>query len=308
MKLSKIVLIAALLGIASLASAGPCTGNPYNCNTTSEVPATLFGGSDMVGQTNWTDGFSYIQTGLVFFTNGSDGPQSVVDPNPSGFYTDAFPGSPSFGFIDGSTSLPFATASTISNNAQFSFDLNQFIDPNPFASGGDSFDAFVVPNIPNLSDALTSGTGTYFEQTYGADSGYGIVTNYFELDVTLAATPANSYAQSDPRYDPGTPAGIFRIGFGMNVTDCIESVCTPYGGTATVTAVLLPGLQDVATTFGDFVVLGNLTGCTGGEGSCVAQLLYTDAEFDAFPTTTPEPTTLLLLGSGLLGLARRFRR
>ena len=302
MKLSRIALVVALLGLASLASAGPCTAIPYNCNTTSVVPSPIFGTNDGAAATLWgpaafNAGLSSIVAPLILFSGG------LADPT----YLDGYDPT-QYGLPNGSTSLPLAAINNISNGDQFAFLVNQLFDPNPLASGGDSIDNFVVPNIPNLSDALTSGTGTYFYETYGPSSGYGLMTDYFELDVTLAATPANSYAQSDPNYDPGTPAGVFRIGFGMNVNDCFDSVCTPYGGTATVTAVLLPGLQDQSVDSGDFVVLGNLTGCTGGEGSCVGQLLYTDAEFDAFPTTTPEPTTLLLLGSGLLGLARRFRR
>jgi len=336
MKLSKTALTVALIALASLASAGPYTydttvsnpninfynpiGNQTSCAGTATPTSSgcLQFSSQGVAQSDWFNGSSELTTGAMYFTNAAGNVQYTLAPDVNSFTT---------------TSLPLTTAESLAGGAGFRFVTNFFSDPNPEAAAGDSnFDYTLLPsggaggsfcfdqisngirclagsNLPSQTATLTQGTNTFFYKTYGLSSGAGLPSNindYFELDVTLASTPFNmtdgfsptvgALAGSGPLpSDPGTPLGIYRIGFAINVTGLANVSVSLAGGGA---------LQGVNVDGGDFVVNGSVGSCI--DGGCSAAMLLTDSEFD--PISTPEPTTLLLLGSGLMMVARRFRR
>ena len=288
MKLSRIAWTVALVAMASLASAG---NNTYNTtvSTSGGAGASAFWNimSDPLA------GGSQIDTFAIYYTDGSGGPNT-------------YSGAPVYGLHPAGLDLPVSTDPI---NGTWGFVVNAFFDPNPDALNGDVTDLFpaVQDNLFQTA-SLTYGAGTYFAGVTG--SGYFTNQHFFELDVNIVGAGPNGT-------DPGTPAGTWRLGFAVNVTGCnFDSLCG-LPDTAEVTANLVGGntnapLTDTASgtppntdTGGDFVVLGNVGACSN-ENGCGAVLVLTDSQFDFAPI--PEPTTLLLLGSGLMMIARRFRR
>jgi len=156
-------------------------------------------------------------------------------------------------------------------------------------SGGNDF------TNPESVNSFTSGASTYFSTV---DPGYSSYQSFYELDINVSATDGTGGGTP-------TPAGIWRLGFGFDATS--------EGETVNVSLSNVAGTDSGQDGQGAY---GIAAGCTVVEGSCGDEthpggtvVTFADAEFDpAGAGSVPEPTTMLLLGSGLMFVARRFKR
>jgi len=132
------------------------------------------------------------------------------------------------------------------------------------------------------------------------------VTNFL-LDLTLVNPTDILASGSIPDTDPSTIAPLtagYNSGFFSAVFFGVEGPITPpdFGSDVLfVRSILSP--DDILGYVGgsdNFDALLGITTLTGPGGQLVAS--------SQAPTVTPEPSTLILLGSGLLGLAARLRR
>jgi hypothetical protein len=174
-------------------------------------------------------------------------------------------------------------------------------------SPGSSTSYFLNPNGVWAS-ALADSTWVGEASTAGPGSGSGYVNpayGYYEFQTTFDATAGTYQGTLNVLADDTVEVwlnGSLLVPFGVlgNDTTCSQN---PTGClTTTETSLLLTDLTLDASNQLDFIVeqAGNVAGSPGSDPSGV--------DFNANLTTTPEPGTLFLLGSGLLGAAGVARR
>jgi len=178
---------------------------------------------------------------------------------------------------------------------------------NPFFT---AYDGLAVQSLNEYSTASlgvpTSGVPFFLTQDSTALDGVSSkdFVDYQELGINIGATApgTNSLGSlSNSADDPGNPAGVWYLGFaivGINGAVVTQNLYNPNG--------TIDGNPKGQDDNGDFSVQGNVDCSNSTETGCGAYVQFVDSEF--VPSSTPEPTTMLLLGSGLLFVARRFKR
>ena len=181
--------------------------------------------------------------------------------------------------------------------------------------GGDLFDNLLCPQFNVAGGTLTS---IVLELT-------GSITGSLSLTNT-GTTPQSASASIDAWFFFDPPAGFppsagFTLTFGcgpFTLAAGETGTCgapVPLSATDTVTVTnasnLAPSIG--GSTFA--IPIETLTGLTtrGGNGLVFARFAIQPSAnarvtFEYEPSTVPEPTTLLLVGIGLVGLGRRWRR
>ena len=126
---------------------------------------------------------------------------------------------------------------------------------------------------------------TYWYTVYTVNAG---VTPYIE--VSLNSTASVFVAAYFGGYNPSNPTATYWGDAGSS---------QPFGGPSSF-QVVVPEFQDLT------LVINNTAGSGGGVGDPYELIVqgYLDTQY----TNTPEPSSLLLLGSGALGIAGLVRR
>lgn len=123
----------------------------------------------------------------------------------------------------------------------------------------------------------------------------GVWTSNFTLGYTMAVIPPSSFLIVAAKEQINTGVG------GTNVT--AQSTKTP-GGVINVAGLVNPPGESVSIALiPPSALLTSFTNVTFGAGGILASL-----EEDYTQAVIPEPTTLVLLGSGLIGVGTRLRR
>jgi len=300
MKLSKIlVLVAFTFVFSALGFAGPVP-HMFDTNVVNDnaVGAVTF----WPGQpTNGLQSFVYLTDGTVF---GSGSGSAFAGPGSLSYLWTNFANN------DGSTGAALGTnTANCDSNGTHASDDGQYCSDQPLAynSAGNAqagLQEIVIGDFFNVSGdftsadpesaVLTSGLGAYFwtADNTGLPQSFG-VSNFYELDVTVSATPGTGGGGSIP-----TPAGVWRLAFGVSATGI---GATPGAVTLSNVAGSASG-QDANGAYGLAA-----SACTATDSACLETITFADSEFDP-ASGVPEPTTMLLVGSGLMFVAKRFKR
>jgi len=282
MKISKVLaLVTAVVALTSVAYAGPHNYDTFTSNLAqfgigASVEYPLSGSpanvdlQSTVGVSDGSGGPLYSTNADYLFTAppGNDASCDSNGENPGTFP----PGDGNVCF----QALPYST-DLISGGNPFGIFIQGFADQNGAMIGNDTLQSY------------TTGASTFF-WTHDLSTDGTAPTNYssfLEFDITIPASPAGSFSSGAP----AIPAGTWRLGFGINAVN---------GASFSLTGV---GTQDAAGNYG---IDGTVNTCTEGPG-CAVRVFFVDSEFDP-AGSVPEPTTMLLLGSGLMVVARRFKR
>jgi len=282
MKFNKVFCIAATLALTSLAFAGPHDFDTFTANLSNSADGTF--GAGLYYQRNVSPGNSLLEGNVLANTGSSFVTHNNIQWTSPGFNTvncDGTGMNPGTSTNVCSQDLVFATNALTSS---FEAVMTQFTDNLSNGTGHTS---------QTESAVLTSGTSAFF---WTADTGLGDsastfgASNFYEVDITIhiAPDPTNDPGAGDP-VDPGVD-GTWRLGFGI----------TSPGGSTVGTPTLVRG----GTANQQFAL--QFAAPSAGTESNGVILKLVDSEFDA-PAGVPEPTTLLLLGSGLIAVARKFR-
>lgn len=155
---------------------------------------------------------------------------------------------------------------------------------------------------------LANSTWVGVASTAGPGSGSGYVNpayGYYEFQTTFGATAGTYNGTLNVLADDTVEVllnGNILVNFGALGND---STCAQYAPgclTSTEKSLVLSGLSLNASNTLDFIVeqAGNVSGSRGSDPSGL--------DFNASLTPTPEPGSLFLLGSGLLGVAGIARK
>jgi len=280
MKISKILaLVTVVLAVTSVAYAGPHNYDTFTGNDTVNGAAIWYplgtapgdftvGGNDVQITDSSNDGSSY-DFGATYQWTSPAADSQTCDSQGLNMGTD--------GFI----CYQPLVYNTDAINGQFTILVT------PFANG--SYD-----NIDTSLSSYTTGATAYFYTADTTPDGPSSYNEFVELDVNIAGAPAD--AQGDGA--PAVPAGVWRLGFGINKGNGTSNVIL----SLTTIDPSTPG-QDAN---GSYAINATQTCSVEGPG-CNATVFFVDSEFDP-SGSVPEPTTMLLLGSGLMFVARRFKR
>ncbi|MBA2339611.1 MAG: CHRD domain-containing protein [Pyrinomonadaceae bacterium] len=174
------------------------------------------------------------------------------------------------------------------------------------------------PLIPTLSDRVTPRPASFGTATFvlnDAQTQLTFTATIFNIDFTGIQTPdtfdnltnAHIHASSNPLFTPPTTAGVVWgfIGAPFNDNNPNDVVVTPFStGVGGVVSGKWDLLEGNNTTLG--AQLANIF--AGRSYINFHTVQFGGGEIRGQITATPEPTTMLLLGTGLAGIAAKVRR
>jgi len=290
MKFNRVLCMLAMLALTSLAFAGPHDFNTFTANdgTVGNFGAQIFyarsdgAGNALVGSN------VAVNNGLL--SSGNYSFHSTIQwnlPNNAQDCSATGAPAPDDGDYCSGQDLVYSTGTGAGQpiTSAFGAVINRFFDNQSNGTGHTGQTESIA--------AFGTGASTFFwtadtDLATGAQS-FG-ASNFYEVDINIHIAPDPS---NTPGTDPGVD-GVWRLGFGISSTN---------NGTTT----LAIGNGGNADASGRYALVSGTPTCSGScDGTPNVVFSFVDSEFD--PTSSvPEPTTLLLLGSGMLALARRFR-
>lgn len=196
-------------------------------------------------------------------------------------------------------SVPIRGGSTYGDNAGFDGCVANIAT---FVGGGslDNCEGFTLTTF-NIGGNTYSGALFAFLEP-GPSPSFGI------LDIILLS--GNS-SLTLSLLNPSAPTGVFMCGsFGVDLsvaqdstnTDLTGLPCTE--GSSPATGTGFAGIQDLANVQANF----SATGVTFINGNSTGIAVFTEDGNIQGITAAPEPSSLMLLGVGLLAVGRKFRR